>query len=141
MTAAELWERSGLTGRYEAWAFGGAPDKLAELTAKGLKTATSSALSLFRASQEPLPQAGDYSVILDSKGNAVCIIRTTNVYVTRFDQVPEVHAIMEGEGDLSLDYWRSVHEEFFTEELRSIGLRFGPDMDVVCEAFELAYVE
>ena len=31
MTAEELWAKSGLSGQYEAWAFGGAPDKLAAL--------------------------------------------------------------------------------------------------------------
>ena len=31
MTAEELWDESGLTGEYEAWAFGGAPDKLTGL--------------------------------------------------------------------------------------------------------------
>ena len=31
MTAEELWKRSGLTGMYEVWAFGEAPDKLASL--------------------------------------------------------------------------------------------------------------
>ena len=31
MTAEELWGESGLTGEYEAWAFGGAPDKLTGL--------------------------------------------------------------------------------------------------------------
>ena len=29
MTAQEMWDRSGFQGNYQAWAFGGAPDKLA----------------------------------------------------------------------------------------------------------------
>ena len=44
MTAEELWKSSGLTGTYEAWPFGEAPDKLAGLVAQGIKTATCSAL-------------------------------------------------------------------------------------------------
>ena len=31
MTAEEIWRKSRLTGNYEAWAFGEAPDKLASL--------------------------------------------------------------------------------------------------------------
>ena len=137
MTAEELWEKSGLSGTYEAWAFGGNPDGLAELVRKGIKTATASALRLYEAGGKPLPRPGEYSVILDSDDNAVCIIRTTKVYVTPFDQVPEEHAFKEGEGDRSLAYWSKVHEEFFTEELRSIGQAFDVKMEVICEEFEV----
>lgn len=137
MTAQEMWKESGLTGKYEAWAFGGAPDKLAELTKKGIKTATSSALCLYLSENEPLPKVGDYSIILDSKGNAVCIIKTTKVYVTAFNTVTQEHAFKEGEGDRSLNYWRKVHEEFFSDELKSIGQDFDDTMDVICEEFEL----
>ena len=137
MTAEELWEKSGLSGTYEAWAFGGNPDGLADLVRKGIKTATASALRLYEAGGEPLPRPGEYSVILDSDDNAVCIIRTTKVYVTPFDQIPEEHAFKEGEGDRSLAYWSKVHEEFFTEELRSISQEFDTKMEVVCEEFEV----
>ena len=49
MTAEELWRCSGLTGEYEAWAFGEAPDKLASLVKGGIKTATCSAYDLCEA--------------------------------------------------------------------------------------------
>ena len=137
MTAEELWEKSGINGTYEAWAFGGDQDDLAELVRKGIKTATASALCLYEAEGESLPKPGEYSVILDSDDNAVCIIRTTKVYVTPFDQVSEEHAFKEGEGDRSLDYWRKVHKDFFTEELQTIGMEFDIQMKVVCEEFEL----
>ena len=140
MTAEELWKKSGINGTYDAWAFGGAPDRLAELVKKGIKTATCSALELYEAEDEPLPQPGDYSVILDSEDNAVCIIRTTKVYVMPFDQVSAEHAFKEGEGDRSLAYWREVHEEFFTEELRPVGQVFDNKMKVVCEEFEVVQV-
>ena len=137
MTAEELWEKSGINGTYEAGAFGGNPDSLAKLVKNGIKTATCSAYCLYQAEGEPLPRPGDYSIILDSNDNAVCIIRTTKVYVTTFDQVSEEHAFKEGEGDRSLAYWGKVHEEFFTEELRSIGQNFDRKMDVICEEFEV----
>ena len=66
MTAEKMWERSGLSGVWEAWSFGEAPDKLAELVVQGIKTATCSAYDLYQIDHEPLPQAGDYSIILDS---------------------------------------------------------------------------
>ena len=139
MTAEELWERSGLSGPYEAWQFGGAPDKLAQLVKDGIKTATCSAYDLYAAENEPLPKAGDLSVILNSRDEAVCIIRTTKVYVSEYDQVTPEHAFKEGEGDRSLAYWRQVHEEFLTEELALIDRTFSNKTKVVCEEFEVVF--
>ena len=124
MTAEELWNKSGLTGEYEAWAFGGAPDKLAKLVLEGTKTATCSAYELYQVENEPIPQVGDYSVILDSKDNAVCIIQTTKIYIAPYSSCSKEHAYKEGEGDRSLEYWKDVHEEFFTDEMKSINKSF-----------------
>lgn len=137
MKAEELWNRSGLRGYHECWSFGGAPDKLADLVARGIKTATCSAYAFYETGEEKLPEVGDYSVIADSKDNAVCIIRTTKVYISEFNKVTAEHAYKEGEGDRSLEYWRKVHEEFFTEELESIDQKFNEDIKLVCEEFEL----
>lgn len=144
MTGKELWNRfiqeNNLPDcEYEAWAFGVDADLLADLVMSGTKTATASAYPLYELEKEPLPQADTYSVILDSKDNAVCVIRTTKVAVVPFNEVTAEHAYKEGEGDRSLDYWRKVHESFFAECLREAGLEFKPDMKVVCEEFAVAY--
>lgn len=136
MTAEEMWRLSGLDGNYDAWAFGDDPNKLAELVRKGIKTATCSAYVFYEIEGEEMPKAGDYSVVLDADGNAVCIIKTTKVYLTTFDQVSQDHAFKEGEGDRSLEYWKCVHKEFFTEELKTIGRKFNEKMKLVCEEFE-----
>ena len=57
MTAQEMWDRSGFQGNYQAWAFGGAPDKLAKLVMQGVKTATCSALALYEYENEEIPKA------------------------------------------------------------------------------------
>ena len=139
MTAEELWEKSGLTGTYEAWSFGEAPDILADLVLQRIKTATCSAYDLYQINNEPLPQAGDYSVILNSSDKAVCIIKTLKVYVTEFKKVSGEHAFKEGEGDRSLRYWRMVHENFLTNELASVHKVFEENTKVVCEEFEVMY--
>ena len=139
MTAEELWKRSGISGTYEAWAFGEAADKLAELVIRGIKTATCSAYDLYGIEGEPVPEAGEYSVILDSKDEAVCIIRTTKVTVIPFNRVSEEHAFKEGEGDRSLEYWREVHESFLSRELASVRLEFNEETKVVCEEFEVVF--
>lgn len=145
MEAEKLWnkylkehpEHEGDT--YVAWAYGAAPDELAELTLKGIKTATASAYALYELENEPLPKPGDFSIILDSKGEAVCIIRTTHVNVMPFDEVGEDFAWKEGEGDRSLRYWRKVHLEFFEGEYAAHGMTFNEKVKVVCEAFERIY--
>ena len=143
MNAAEMWERfcekSWIKADCDDWAFGGAPDALAELVLNGIKTATASAYPLYEQEQEPLPKAGDYSVILNTKGEAVCIIRTTKVYVVPFREVSADHAFREGEDDRSLESWREVHRDFFTREMNAGGLTFDEDMPVVCEEFMRVY--
>ena len=139
MTAQEMWNASGIEAEYEAWAFGDDPDTLAELVRTGVKTATASAYPFYELEGEALPKAGEYSVILNTKDEAVCIIRTTKVYVTPYREVTAEQAWKEGEGDRSLDYWRRVHEAFFRKELEAVGLIFTEDMGVVCEEFEVIY--
>ena len=139
MTAQEMWNASGIQAEYEAWAFGDDPDTLAELVRTGVKTATASAYPFYELEGEDLPKAGEYSVILNAKDEAVCIILTTKVYVTPYREVTAEHAWKEGEGDRSLNYWRQVHEAFFRKELEAVGLDFTENMGVVCEEFEVIY--
>ena len=145
MTAEQMWklyvqqcpEAADCT--YDAWSYGDAPDELAELTRKGIKTATASAYPIYDLEEEPLPETGGYSVVLDSKESAVCITRTERVFVLPFREVTEDQAFREGEGDRSLSYWREVHCRFFTEELAAYGMTFSEDMGVVCEEFEVVF--
>ena len=139
MNAQEMWQASGLTGAYEAWAFGDDADILADLVRRGIKTATASAYPLYELEGEELPQAGEYSIILDTREEAVCIIRTTKVFVTPYREVTAEQAGKEGEGDRSLSYWREVHEAFFRKEMEEAGLTFTEEMGVVCEEFEVVY--
>lgn len=144
MTGEEMWAawsgaRGLARGRYGAWAFGEDPDGLARLVSEGVKTATSSAFPLYGREGEPLPEPGAHSVVLDGRGRAVCVVRTERVEVVPFREVDGEHARREGEGDLSLAYWRRVHEAFFAEELARAGLVFTPDMPVVCETFRKVY--
>ena len=144
MTPQTLWnqykEINPLAGpEPEAWAFGAAPDLLAELVAKGVKTATASAYDEYVHYEEELPKVGDLDVVLDGQGQAVAIIETTKVTVIPFRDVSADHAYKEGEGDRSLTYWRQVHEELFTKWLAEIGLTFSPESKVVLEEFQLVY--
>jgi uncharacterized protein YhfF len=144
MNAEQMWNEF-VTGNqiketeYQSWAFGVDADELADLVLRGIKTGTASAYPLYEVENEALPKAGDYSIILDSKDEAVCIIKTTKVYIVPFREVREEHAGKEGEGDGSLEYWRKVHIEFFSQNMSEAGRLFDEDMPVVCEEFELVY--
>ena len=92
MTGKDLWEafitNNNLANcEYDAWAFGVDADLLSHLVAIGEKTATASAYPLYELENEPLPKTGEYSVILDSNDNAVCIIQTQKVTVFPVDEL------------------------------------------------------
>ena len=145
MTAKEMWDAyvqqypEAAQQSYDAWCYGDAPDELAELTRKGIKTATASAYPIYELEGEALPEDGAYSVILWADESAACIIRTEKVYVVPFREVSAEQAYREGEGDRSLAYWRDVHERFFRAELENTGLTFTEDMGVVCEEFKMVF--
>ena len=127
---------------YDAWCFGGdAPiaNELAKLVVNGIKTATASAYQLYEIENSPLPPIGGLNIILDSDNNAVCITETTKVYTCPFWEVSKSHAFKEGEGDRSIAYWREVHKDFFSKELKVYDLDFDENMIVVCEEFEVVW--
>jgi uncharacterized protein YhfF len=114
-------------------------DELAGLVLQGRKRGTASCLWTYELEGQPLPQVGDHSVILDWAGRAQCIIRTTEIAVVPFEEVAEAFARSEGEGDLSLDYWRRGHWRFFTSELQALGREPDPRMPILCERFEVVF--
>jgi uncharacterized protein YhfF len=127
---------------YIAEGFGDTPklaEELGRLVANGIKTATCSALWEWEAKGEPIPQPGLLSIVLDGLGQPICIIETTEVSVSRFNTVDEEFARDEGEGDLSLKYWREAHTKYFSRMLPEIGMQFSEDMPLVCERFKVVY--
>lgn len=100
----------------QAWSFGDDPEmanELASLIVKGVKTASCGSLASFQA-DEPSPKIGSYNIVLDGQGTPVCVIRLVSLRRVRFSEVTEEFARKEGEGDLSLEYWRREHKAFFT---------------------------
>lgn len=122
----------------DAWAFGMTDkeaDDLANLVNQNTKTATTSAYELY-AKDEPLPKVGEYSIILDSAGQPVCVIQEKCVEIIPYNLISVEHAYHEGEGDRSYNYWRKVHDEFFEKEYQEAGKKFYPQAPMVCEVFE-----
>lgn len=127
---------------YSEWSFGDTPemaDELGKLVADDVKTGTASLAWEYNFDGEPLPRAGEHSIILNSAGNPICIIETTRVYIEPFNLVDEEQAYAEGEGDRSLKYWRDAHWNYFSRRCQAIGREPSEHMPVVCERFQVVW--
>lgn len=114
------------------FAFGDSPemaDELLALVLSGAKTGTTSWPC------DPEVRVGVEDTILDGRGEPAAVIRYVRVEQVPFNEATAEFAASEGEGDLSLDYWRRAHKEFFT----SVDPSFSEDETVQCETFELVY--
>lgn len=123
---------------YEAFSFGNTAemaDVLAALVNKGIKRATTSAYDLYEM-EERLPEVGEYSIILNGKEEAVCVIQTKRVYITPYNLITAEYAWLEGEGDRSYSFWQTAHDTFFEEEYKKAGKKFYSHSPMVCEIFE-----
>ncbi|WP_313111288.1 ASCH domain-containing protein [Pseudescherichia sp.] len=120
-----------------AWAIGDSAELanvLADLVVKGKKTASCGSLASYQADSAS-PAVGSYHIILNGQQDPVCVIRITSLRLVRFCDVDEAFARKEGEGDLSLTYWRIEHQRFFTQ-----AGSFSEEMELVAEEFEVVEV-
>jgi uncharacterized protein YhfF len=127
---------------YQVWYFGNTSEmakELVNLVLKNIKTATASLFWEYENKPEEAPIVGGYSVVTDYEGVPQCIVRTTKLRVTPFNEVDEQFAFDEGEGDQSLDYWRAVHWDYFSRVCIEIHREPSNTMLVNCERFELLY--
>lgn len=114
-------------------------DELGRLIARGIKTATCSSLWEWEAEGNPIPRLGLITIVLDGRGGPLCIVETVEVTVRKYNEVDADFARDEGEGDLSLKYWREAHKTFFARTLPKIGKEFSEEMPLVCERFKVVY--
>jgi len=122
--------------------YGDSPElanELIQLILIGKKTATCGSLWEWEDEDQPLPRAGDIWVEVDGIGTPVCITETTEVTIRKYNEVDADFARAEGEGDLSLNYWRQAHKNYFSRTLPKIGREFSEDIPLVCERFKVIY--
>ena len=123
-----------LTEAPEAFQFGDSPemaDRLLALVLSGKKTATTGWPA------DPSVYEGMLSIVLDGRNQPRAIIRTVQVEQVPFLEVSAAFAAAEGEGDLTLDWWREAHRHFF---LRQQTEHPFPDKEAVqCETFEVVW--
>ena len=129
--------------KYEVWSFGyteNLANKLIGYVRAGKKTGTSSALEMYEI-DEKVPEEGNISIITHGNGLPGCIIRTEEIRKKKFKEITEEEARLEGEGDLSLEYWRNVHDHFFRSEYEEKGKEFTDEIPVIFERFQVIYDE
>lgn len=112
-------------------------DKLLDAVLNGNKRAVTHSLLGLQYRKEPLPKIGDFTVLLDGKGEARCIIRTVAVRMRPYFSVPESYAQLSGLD--TLEAWKELHWEYFKRELQPYGRKPLSSMIVVCEIFEKVY--
>ena len=110
-----------------------------DLVLSGQKCATAPSAWFFESRGLKLPTPGDLDIVTNWEGVAQCIIRTTAVAIIPFCDVTAEHAMAEGEGDGSLDFWRRVHWEYYQRELAGTKYVVALNMPVVCQYFERVY--
>jgi uncharacterized protein YhfF len=121
----------------QAWSFGDGPemaDDLGGLAMQGKKTATCS-----RYVGENILEFATVSILLNGQGQPWGVVETTEITVRRYCDVTAEWAAAEGEGDLSLDYWRSEHWTYFTRGAVDGSYTVSEDMLLMCERFRIIY--
>ena len=134
--------RAATLAQPEAWGFGDSPrmaDALGQLVRRGVKTATCGLLWEYEAEGEPIPEAGELSIILDGAGQPLCITELTEVVIRPYNEVDAQFAYDEGEGDRSLQFWRDAHWRFFTRVCKWIDRELSETMPLVCERFRVVF--
>ena len=128
----------------DAFSFGFSPrdaTEIANLVLEGTKTATGSVLWECEFDNQAIPRVGDHWVVEDGKGEPVCIIKTREVSVMPFDEVPETYAVEGGEGDCTLETWRSIYWHCIVTACERIGREPTEKTPIVMERFEVVYRE
>jgi uncharacterized protein YhfF/ribosomal protein S18 acetylase RimI-like enzyme len=127
--------------KYEIWSFGYGDyqaNKLLGYVKQGIKTGTSSAYEMYDETEKK-PEKNVLSIVTYGNGFPGCIIKTTEIRNKAFNEISEEEAKSEGEGNLTLEYWREVHEKFFREEYDEKGMIFSYNIPVIYEKFELIF--
>ena len=121
----------------EAWSFGDGPEmanELGSLVMQGKKTATCS-----RYLGENILETSTISTLLDGHKNPLGVVETFEITVRRYCDIDAEWAAAEGEGNLSLDYWRSEHWTFFIRGAADGSYTVSEDMLLACERLRIVH--
>ncbi|MCZ2850258.1 ASCH domain-containing protein [Modestobacter sp. VKM Ac-2978] len=96
-------------------------DRLVAASLDGSKTSTTALALGYEVEEEPLPQVGDRSVLVDSDDHPVAVLEVVHVRVVPLGKVDLSHALDEGEGHQTVAQWRAGHESFWhSPQMRAV---------------------
>jgi uncharacterized protein YhfF len=127
---------------YVVGSFGDSPEmatELADLVIAGIKRATASLVRDYRGDREPMPQRGDFVMMLDGEGQPRFIWRTTEIKIKPLSEVDEAFARDEGEGDRTRDWWVAAHRRYFARQAAREGFELDDEILTVFERFEVVW--
>ena len=109
---------------------------LVEAVLVGRKTSTSSLrVEYVPHTAEPLPAAGERSILLGVDDDPVSVVETVDVRIMRACEVDAAFVRDEGEGFETVAEWRAAHERFWVTN--GIIDKLTDETLVVCERFRL----
>lgn len=109
----------------------------ANLVVAGRKRATASSLAELEITGVALPKVDDYAIVTDWEGQAKAVIQTKSIDVKTFIEVTEDFAREEGEGDLTLGWWRTAHRAYYERVLAGSQYQVNDELQIACERFEV----
>jgi uncharacterized protein YhfF/N-acetylglutamate synthase-like GNAT family acetyltransferase len=122
-------------------------DRLTVLALAGTKTTTAGLLVESTLDGQPVPAAGDRSVLVDSVDRPVALVETDACRVLRLADVDDQHAVDEGEGYANAAEFRLAHERYWNTDLADLRKRLGDptfsigdETEIVAERFRLIEV-
>lgn len=115
-------------------------NECAELVVKGIKQATSSSVWWYDKYNEVFPKPGDLAIVTNWAGMPKAIIQIRKVEIVKYNDITPEYAFIEGEGDKSLDYWKKVHWDYYSNEMKDFDDDPTEEMEIVCEYFETIWI-
>ena len=117
-------------------------NRLAELTLKGKKKASSGLYSWYKEADADLPVVGTKHIITNFDGKAQAIIEIKKVDTIPFNLISATYAELDmGTHVEPLKKWKKAHWDFFQQVLEQDGKKPTIDMSIVCERFEVIWKE
>ena len=139
----QVADRSSAEARFcEAYQIGNsaaAADEGARLILEGQKTATSMLAAELTGPEAIQLQAGSLSIVLNGRGEPVCVVETIRLERKRFGEVDEVFAKAYGEWDRTLATWRRHNMAYYKPVAEALGLRADDSLALMCEWFRVVY--
>lgn len=96
-------------------------DKLVAAILCGEKTSSTGLVAEYETYGEELPCVGERELMIDSAGEGLAVLETTDVRVLPLSEVDLKHAVDEGEGFTTVAEWRTAHAAYWEgPEVRAV---------------------